>query len=182
MNNKKNDYEWALETDYLAHHGILGMKWGVRRYQNSDGSLTTLGKARLRTDSDFRDIYTRDRDKYVKQATKLVKKANKQQVRASRDKLKADKLTSKYYSATDDERAAKLQKKANSQKIKASRGELKANRIMSKYISTDARASRMDAELYESTQKPSADVLAAIEKLKDMDMSGADFDGYKTYR
>lgn len=28
----------------LAHHGILGMKWGVRRYQNQDGSLTSAGK------------------------------------------------------------------------------------------------------------------------------------------
>lgn len=33
--------------NYLAHHGILGMKWGVRRYQNSDGSLTPKGRARL---------------------------------------------------------------------------------------------------------------------------------------
>lgn len=31
---------------YLTHHGIKGMKWGVRRYQNSDGSYTPQGKAR----------------------------------------------------------------------------------------------------------------------------------------
>jgi hypothetical protein len=30
----------------LEHHGILGMKWGIRRYQNKDGSLTQLGKQR----------------------------------------------------------------------------------------------------------------------------------------
>ena len=30
----------------LQHHGILGMKWGVRRYQNKDGSLTSAGKKR----------------------------------------------------------------------------------------------------------------------------------------
>ena len=38
-----------MDNNELMHHGILGMKWGVRRYQNKDGSLTLAGKRRVQT-------------------------------------------------------------------------------------------------------------------------------------
>lgn len=43
-------------SPYLMHHGVKGMKWGVRRYQNEDGTLTAAGKKR--------DAYLRAKDKY----------------------------------------------------------------------------------------------------------------------
>lgn len=57
------------ETDYLAHHGILGMKWGVRRYQKKDGSLTSEGKSRY---SDKQRI--RDEKIYGKKAAQRIEK------------------------------------------------------------------------------------------------------------
>jgi len=42
-----NDY---LKTKELYHSGIKGMRWGVRRFQNEDGTLTEAGKARYNKD------------------------------------------------------------------------------------------------------------------------------------
>ena len=39
-----NQNEKDFASDFIAHHGIKGQKWGVRRYQNADGSLTDAGK------------------------------------------------------------------------------------------------------------------------------------------
>ena len=42
--------------DELQHWGVKGMKWGIRRYQNPDGSLTEEGKKRYSSDSDNKHL------------------------------------------------------------------------------------------------------------------------------
>jgi hypothetical protein len=41
-----------MENNQLVHWGVKGMKWGVRRYQNKDGSLTAAGKSRYYREAD----------------------------------------------------------------------------------------------------------------------------------
>lgn len=39
-----------MSNNELTHYGVLGMRWGVRRYQNKDGTLTSAGKKRYDRD------------------------------------------------------------------------------------------------------------------------------------
>lgn len=54
--------DWRIyqgDLDYLAHHGIRGQKWGVRRFENADGSLTAAGKARYGSGADRVEKYSK---------------------------------------------------------------------------------------------------------------------------
>ena len=57
--------------DYLEHHGILGQKWGIRRFQNPDGSLTEEGRKR------YGDILTPDQMKNMIKSYNLRTGKNK---------------------------------------------------------------------------------------------------------
>lgn len=88
---KDNRFSKYIPEKYLAHHGILGQKWGVRRYQNEDGSLTNAGRrhlARLQRQEERRDI------RWVKRNQNKIYNAA---YRNSKKELKAyDRELSKY--------------------------------------------------------------------------------------
>lgn len=65
-----DDYELQL-----YHHGILGMKWGIRRYQNANGSLTAAGKKRYGTKANFEKVQA---------AKRAAQKANSKEAKAKR--------------------------------------------------------------------------------------------------
>jgi len=69
--------------EYLAHHGILGMRWGIRRYQNPDGTLTEAGQKRLEqkdakwAKKHYDKIYKKTYKSSKKELSKVVKELNK---------------------------------------------------------------------------------------------------------
>lgn len=64
-----------LREDELTHHGVKGQRWGVRRYQNPDGSLTDAGKKKLK---DFKEKEIGKLNKRYEKTLEKYKKAPKE--------------------------------------------------------------------------------------------------------
>ena len=83
--NEEDSFEKPFKVDVttpidqLYHHGIIGMRWGRRRYQNEDGSRTRLGKQQDRTSG---------RDKRAEEYKKTTEAKKKGTQRLSNDDLK----------------------------------------------------------------------------------------------
>ena len=67
----------SMNNNELYHHGILDQKWGIRRYENEDGTLTPAGKKRYNYDIDSAKEKYKIAKKEAKEATKEYKKTSK---------------------------------------------------------------------------------------------------------
>lgn len=93
---------YIVNSDELYHHGVKGQKWGVRRYQNADGTLTEKGKARLA--------------KYQAKQLKEVNKAYRPILKSTQ--RRADSEIKKFDNLDFSDKSEKNQKKIQAQQVK----------------------------------------------------------------
>lgn len=105
-----------MSYNELYHHGIKGQRWGIRRFQNEDGSLTEAGVAKYNAEAKAatRKATLNNLNAKAKNERKLIKTESRAERAVIKEQLKADKKLAKI-----NNRAAVIQSKNEKRAIKA---------------------------------------------------------------
>ena len=133
-----------MNENYLSHHGIKGMKWGVRRYQRSDGSLTLAGKKRALKIQDRYTTMSNDK-KYRDKNGNLTYAGRK----------KALKMQDKYSKVTGGKQLRKFSNQStNKNSTKASIKSMSTDELIEKTKRLVAEKDYLEAKQNLSSLKP----------------------------
>lgn len=82
-----------MENNYIEHHGTKGQKWGIRRYQHKDGTLTPLGRKRLEKLNKERSKLLNDSEQIDKKTPvkKSVKNLSDEELKSMINRLQMEK-------------------------------------------------------------------------------------------
>ena len=115
--------EWQYEQCYpteLYHHGILGQKWGVRRYQYSDGTLTPAGKKRYRIDNEGNLVEKSKSERASDaKAAKQAKLEKQRQTRLERENETVEKKKERIAKTADPEQIYKNRELFTDQELRS---------------------------------------------------------------
>lgn len=129
---------YFYSDEELAHHGILGQKWGVRRFENKDGTLTPAGRSRYDTDGngDYKKLSDKQKHAFSAKATAYKIKGNIHKARAAVEPEWGRRIYEKAYAQDAFYEAEKAQKKADAAaKKKAAEKEASGKSTMKESLS-----------------------------------------------
>ena len=131
-----------MDNNALAHHGIKGMRWGIRRFQNKDGTLTSLGKKKKRSQNQ------EDKEETVEERrARLLKSTDASEIYKNRDILSTAEINERLNRIDTEARLSRVAENTKKSGMD--------------YIDKALKVGRKVNEIYEFTNTP---VMKALKK------------------
>ena len=155
-----------LNSEFLEHYGIPGQKWGIRRYQNEDGSLTEAGERRRRIENmREKNAIKRANSRAIRRASKaagkiMVEDAKTQLKQAKNEEAKAKLDSAQAYKNTNQSKVRDRKIFAGAMAVAAIGGV-----VLKQYLGARTDTSSFDKVASDASEKVS-NILDSVKRIE----------------